>query len=257
MVLAADAGADLGAAGFLAVAAPTPFLIVPMTVLFAGAPAAVFLTTVPVLPSLESLTRLPVRVPGRDGALAAVVVLARRVRVGGAVPVAGAGADAFELAVDAFKGREGAVRLVFFAFSTILDRADRALLCCLTGDDVGRAIWEDFDGEEGGRSRASDRVLDEVGDRTCDELNGAGAARCFFLGLRICSFSLSPPAIVSLQYYVSKAKCYDFICKQTSIAWQGGLAVPACAGPPVVESPSREQVAGAKRPQDVSVARRL
>lgn len=135
-----DAGADLGAAGFLAVAAPTPFLIVPMTVLFGGAAAVVFLTTVPVLPSLESLTRLPVRVPGRDGALDAVVVLARRVRVGGTVPVAGAGADAFELAVEAVNARGGAPRPVFFAFSTMLVRAERALVCCFTGDGMGRAI---------------------------------------------------------------------------------------------------------------------
>lgn len=136
---AVDAGANFGAAGFLVVAAPTPFLIAPMTVRFVvvGAAAAVFLTTVPVLPSLESLTRLPVRVAGRDGALAAVVVLARLVRV-----VAGAdaftGADAFELFVEDANARWAAGRLVFFAFSTMLDSAERALLCCLTGDDGGR-----------------------------------------------------------------------------------------------------------------------
>lgn len=140
MVPTVDAGADLGAAGFLFVAAPTPFLIVPMTVLFVEVDVVVFLTTVPVLSSLESLTRLPVRVPGRDGALTAVVVLARRVLVGGAVPVAGAGADALELAVEAFRGRDGAVRPVFFAFSTMFARADRVPVCCLAGDEVGRAI---------------------------------------------------------------------------------------------------------------------
>ncbi|KAL0936612.1 uncharacterized protein CTRU02_208827 [Colletotrichum truncatum] len=163
---AVDAGADLGAAGFLVVEAPTPFLIVPMTVLFvvaAGAAADVFLTTVPVLPSLESLTRLPVRVAGREGGLLAVVVLARLVLVGtGAEEFTGA--EAFELAVEDANPRVGAPRPVFFAISTMLVNAERALLCCFAGDETGRPIW-DLDGDDRGRSRMRDRVLDEVGDR--------------------------------------------------------------------------------------------
>lgn len=143
VVPAADAGAGFGAAGFLDVAAPTPFLIVPMTVLLVvkeATAAVVFLTTVPVLPSLESLTRLPVRVPGRDGAFVAVVVLARLVLVvDGAEEVTGA--DAFELFVEEASARDGAaVRPDFLAFSTMEERAERALWCCFAGEDTGRPI---------------------------------------------------------------------------------------------------------------------
>jgi len=73
-VLVVGAGAAALVAVFLAPAAATPFLMVPITVVFfVGAAAlvvAVFLTTVVALPSLVSLlllTRRAVRVAGRGG----------------------------------------------------------------------------------------------------------------------------------------------------------------------------------------------
>jgi hypothetical protein len=66
-VLAA-AGAAFAAGAFFVAVPVTPFLIVPMTVLLAGAGGAAptvvvrFLTTVPVLPSLDSLMALTLRV---------------------------------------------------------------------------------------------------------------------------------------------------------------------------------------------------
>lgn len=167
-----------------------PFLLVAAVVVFE---AAVFLTTVLVLPSLASLvalTRRPSRVAGLDGgALGAAGAAPRRVLVaGGGIPAE------LELVFDVVvtflvPARED------FAFSTMLESmfvamAERLAPAPLRGDP-GRAIW-DFAGDAG-RILLS-RELDDVGDKTCAGRTGALSGcwpRVFFLGCSIFSISFS------------------------------------------------------------------
>lgn len=140
VALDAAAAAVAVAAAFFAVLAATPFLMVPMTVRFApvaavALAAAGFLTTVAVLPSLDSLTRRPVRVAGRTwgGLLAAGA--ARLVRdAAGAGAEAAAGAAEAELVVEEVVVlRVGAERAAF-ALSTMFVRADRAVVGAFVGE---------------------------------------------------------------------------------------------------------------------------
>lgn len=138
---AVEAGADLGAAaGFFAVAPATPFLIVLIIVLFVdgaetGFGAIVFLITVEVLPSLDSLILRPVRVAGRDrGGLDAAGAAARLVLVFAVAPTA---PDAVEGAV-AFRvgtGRAALERGLATLEGPFVGDGGRAM-CGLTGDTV-------------------------------------------------------------------------------------------------------------------------
>lgn len=188
-----------------------------MTVLLAAGAAAAgaavvrFLTTVPVLPSLDSLMALTLRVardvaPAREAAAAAAAV-------GFLALVDAAAVDpAAELAVDdVVVFLVVAAARVERAFSTMLLNMPLLLVAGLTGE-TGRAINDRAgDGAAGARSRGGrTRLLDDVGDRTWDGLGGglvalAGSARGFFFGLSMCaiSFSLSPPDISSLNGPVS------------------------------------------------------
>lgn len=171
------------------VAPATPFLMVPMTVRLAGAGAAVlvdacdavvaglFLTTVAVLPSLDSLmplTLLPVLdgAAARDAAVAVVAAAAFLVLV---VPP-----PAAELAVDEVVVFRVAAARVDRAFSTMLLR--RLLWDGFFMGDAGRAI-KDFAGDAGRggccsvvddpggtRLRGTMRVFDDVGESTWDGL---------------------------------------------------------------------------------------
>lgn len=168
-VLAA-VGAAFAAGAFLVAVPVTPFLMVPITVLFAvvaGAAAAVvvlFLTTVPVLPSLDSLMALTLRA-ARDvapaleaGAAAAAAFL---VLVVAADPLA-------ELAVeDVVVFLVVAAARVERAFSTILLNIPLLEGACLVGD-TGRAM-NDLPGEGAAAARSRGgrtRLLEEAGDRT-------------------------------------------------------------------------------------------
>lgn len=201
VVAACDLAAVVAGAFFVAVVpAPTPFLIVLITVLFAAgafdtvpamAVAGRFLTTVDVLPSLDSLMALTlraVRVAGRVGggaaaplfALVAVVVVVVELDV-----------------VDVVVLRPVAAARVDFAFSTML--LSMFVAAAILVGDAGRAM-PDLVGE-GGRSRGARRELDEAGESTWPGLRlmsaVAGPARAFFLGnsIEFISFSLSPPDI--------------------------------------------------------------
>ena len=166
--MAVEAWAVAFAAGAFFVVAPvTPFRMVLMTVLFvagadvvdlvaAAARPVGFLTTVDVLPSLDSLMPLT---------LLAVRVVAVRVVVDGAAAapllarVAAVVLPAAELAVDdVVVFRVVAAARVDRAFSTMLLIMFVALFC-LVGD-TGRAII-DLAGEGGARSRGSTRVLED------------------------------------------------------------------------------------------------
>ncbi len=158
--------------------------------------AVVFLTTVAVLPSLDSLVTLTFRLPRVvvvDGGGAAALRV-RPVAVVAVVP-------ALELAVEeAVAFLAVVVGRVALALSTILERIfEEALVGGAFIGDAGRLII-DFVGEAG-RSLGRMRVFDDVGDRTCDAEMGAfgwmGAPRSLFLGLSIASpwFSLSAPEI--------------------------------------------------------------
>jgi hypothetical protein len=174
------------AAGFLAAGAARVVLEI----------IVVFLTTVAVLASLDSLVALIFRLPrvaATDGGGAAALR---------ALPVAvDAVAPALELAVEevvAFLIAAG--RVALDAFSTMLDKRFEELFIAgaFTGD-AGRLII-DFIGEAG-RSLGTMRVFEDVGDRTCDTVTGAfiwvTPARNLFLGLSRSSprFSLSAPDI--------------------------------------------------------------
>jgi hypothetical protein len=198
--LAAEAGAFL-----VVVPAPTPFLIVLMTVRFAaGALDAVdmavpgrFLTTVDVLPSLDSLMTLtlrPVRVAGlagggADWAAAPFFALVDAVDVDPLEELA---------AVEVVALRFVAAVRVDRAFSTML--LSRFVALAILVGDTGRAM-PDLAGEGGARSpRGTMRELDDAGDRTWPcvrAISVAGPALAFFLGRSIVSisFSLSPPDI--------------------------------------------------------------
>jgi hypothetical protein len=144
--------------------------MVPITVLFAvvaGAAAAVvvlFLTTVPVLPSLDSLMALTLRAvrdvaPALEvgaGAAAAFLVL-----VAAADPLA-------ELAVDdVVVFLVVAAARVERAFSTILLNMPLLAVAGLVGD-TGRAM-KDLPGEGAAAARSRGgrtRLLEEAGDRT-------------------------------------------------------------------------------------------
>lgn len=201
MGAAATPFVDVAGAFLVAVAAPTPFLMVLMTVLLAGgalvadmAVAGRFLTTVDVLPSLDSLMALTLRA----------------VRVAGRVTGGGAAAPRFALGavvdvdpldeltvVDVVALRFVAAARVDRAFSTML--LNRVVAFAIFVGDTGRAM-PDFAGDAG-RSRGAIRELDEAGDRTCAGFRAmsvvAGPARAFFLGISMLSisFSLSPPEI--------------------------------------------------------------
>lgn len=207
MPAAGVACAFVAAAVFLAVAAlvaPTPFLMALITVrfaggAFAGAPMAVagrFLTTVDVLPSLDSLMALTlraVRVAGRvaeEGGWAAAPLLPLV-----AVPVVDVDPLVELAVVDVVVLRLVAAARVDRAFSTML-LSRLVALASLVGD-TGRAM-PDFAGDMG-RSRGLRRELDEVGERTWPGLRvisvAAGPGRVFFLGMSMVvamSFSLSP-----------------------------------------------------------------
>lgn len=213
VAVAVDVGAAAVLAGALRVVAPaTPFLMVPMTVRLGAAAAAalagaavaptLFLTTVEVLPSLDSLTPLTLRAvregaAARAAAAAVVAVAPRRVL----------GAAEAELAVeDAVALRVAAAALVDRAFSTML--LIRVPPDGFFTGDGGRDTWG-FAGDAGAVDavvtmpllRGAILVLEDVGDRTCDGLcmtSGAGDARMRFLGLLMSMFSLLPPAISSL-----------------------------------------------------------
>jgi hypothetical protein len=224
-VLAAAAGAAFAAGAFLVAVPVTPFRIVPITVLFAalaggGAALAVvtvvvrFLTTVPVLPSLDSLMALTLRVvldvaPALGGAGAAAVAAPLLVLVAAAALVV----PLEELAVeDIVVFRAVAAARVERAFSTMLLNMPLLTVAGLVGE-TGRAM-SDLPGEAttAARSRGCGRMrlLDDVGDRTWEGLGGglaAGPARAFFLGFSICvtSFSLSPPERTSLVEWLANA----------------------------------------------------
>lgn len=191
---AVDAGAGFGgAAGFLAVAPATPFLIVLIIVLFAGGAGAgfdatVFLTTVAVLPSLDSLILRPVRVAGRErGGLPAVGAAARLALVFAVVPTA---LEAVEDVVVFLTGA-GRAALATVGLATLggafMGDAGRAM-CDLTGEAV--------------LSRGRFRAFVDVGDRTCAASVTADVGmyppRYFFFGLSTPWFSLSPSASSSL-----------------------------------------------------------
>lgn len=204
------------AGAFLVVPATTPFLIVPITVRLAGAGAGAaalcvamavagrFLTTVEVLPSLDSLVALTLRavrvagLEGWGGAAAVAPLLVRVVVVVAPPPLA-------ELAVvDVVVLRAVAAARVERAFSTML--LSRLVPPILVGD-TGRAMPDRPPGVGGGGWARSPprwiRELDDVGDSTCPGLRTssvAGPARVFFFGfsmLRSKSFSLSPPPDIS------------------------------------------------------------
>lgn len=155
----------------------------------------VFLTTVAVLASLDSLVTLTFRLP-RVTAVDGGGIAALRVRPVAVVVVA----PALELAVeDVVVFLVAAAGRVALALSTILDRIFEGLVVeALTGD-AGRLII-DFVGEAG-RSLGITRVFEDVGDRICDAAIGTfgwmTAPRNLFLGLSIGSpwFSLSAPEI--------------------------------------------------------------
>ena len=170
--------------------------IVPMTVRLAGGgglvalarDAVLFLTTVAVLASLDSLVPLTFRLPrveavvaaaGNGGFLARVDVLA-------AAPVV-VGTAAF---LDAAAARDP------FAFSTMLDRMlDDGLDAMLFVGEGGRPTM-DLTGEvRRSAARGATRALVDVGDRTWleDASTATTPARDFFLGIPIGSaeFSLS------------------------------------------------------------------
>ncbi len=181
----------LAAAVFFVPALVTLFLSVFITVRFAaGAGAAgcaaalvvlvaalapVFLTTVAVLPSLDSLIPLILRVVRVAGALVmtAGAAAAFLVFIAGARPAA-------ELAVEDVVALRVTAARVDRAFSTML--LSRFVDAGLAGD-AGRAI-SDLVGETG-RSRALSLELDDVGESTLD---GSGPAspgrrpRNLFLG---------------------------------------------------------------------------
>lgn len=138
VALDAAAAAVAVAAAFFAVLAATPFLMVPMTVRFApvaavALAAAGFLTTVAVLPSLDSLTRRPVRVAGRTwgGLLAAGA--ARLVRDAAGAGAAAGAAEAELVVEEVVVLRVGAGRAAF-ALSTMFVRADRAVVGAFVGE---------------------------------------------------------------------------------------------------------------------------
>jgi hypothetical protein len=154
-----------------------------------------FLTTVDVLPSLDSLMTLtlrPVRVAGLAGGGAAAPFFVPLVAVDVAL--------LDELAVvELVALRFVAAARVDFAFSTMLLR--RLVALEILVGDTGRAI-PDFMGEEAAavRSRGAMRELDEAGERTWPwerMASVAGPARGFFLRTsRVSiSFSLSMPEI--------------------------------------------------------------
>jgi hypothetical protein len=143
--------------------------MVPITVLFAtgaggsdlAAVVVRFLTTVPVLPSLDSLTALILRVdrdvaPAREVAAAVVAVAAFLVLVG----FAGAAADELVVETDDMVVvlRDEAACVVERAFST------RLLITLGFTGDTGRAI-KDLVGDMRSLGRIM-RLLEDVGDRT-------------------------------------------------------------------------------------------
>lgn len=153
--------------------------------------AVVFLTTVEVLASLDSLAKLIFRLP-RVAVVEGGGAAALRVRPVAVVAVVPALELAVEEAVAFLAVIAGRVAL---AFSTMLERIfEEALFAWAFIGDAGRLII-DFVGEAG-RSLGKTRVLEDVGDRICDAENGAfglaTAPRGLFLGLSTASpwFSL-------------------------------------------------------------------
>jgi hypothetical protein len=168
--------------------------IVLITVLFAAgavfvaleAVVVVFLITVAVLASLDSLAALTFRLP-RVVAVEGGGAAALRVRLAAVVAVVPVLELAVEEAVVFLVAAAGRVAL---ALSTILERMfEEGLVVGPFTGDAGRLII-DFIGEIG-RSLGRTRVFEEVGDRTCDGATGAfawaGRARNLFLGLSIAS----------------------------------------------------------------------
>lgn len=213
----AVAGAGFAAGVFFVAVPVTPFLIVPITVLFAvvagGAAAAfvvLFLTTVPVLPSLDSLMALTLRAV-RDVAPAleagAVAAAAFLVLVAAEDPLA-------EVAVeDVVVFLVVAAARVERAFSTMLLNMPLFEGAGLAGD-TGRAM-NDLPGEAAAAARSRGgrtRLLEEVGDRICAGLGKglvaalAGLARPVFFLMSMCaiSFSLSPPDMSSLDPFAGR-----------------------------------------------------
>jgi hypothetical protein len=180
------------AAAFLVVPPVTPFLMVPMTVLFAaGAEVSfvtVFFTTVEVLPSLESLILRAVRVAGRGtGGLDGAAAL--RVRVFAVVPTA-------------LEAVEDVVVFLVGAGRVEPGMPTRTALGGAFIGDAGRAML-DLAGECGALSRGTYLAFVEVGDRiwaVSGTIDAGPWPRCFFFGLSMSPtwFSLSTPPISSL-----------------------------------------------------------
>jgi hypothetical protein len=158
------AAADFVAVVFFVDSPVTPFRIVPITVRFVVVdlvPVA-FLTTVAVLPSLDSLIPLILRRVLELAAFVAVPATARRVRV--AVVVV---PEELELVVDEVVVFLVAAARVDLAFSTMLVRrfeaAPARVGAAFFVGDAGFAM-SDFVGDAG-RSRGAARAFEDVGDR--------------------------------------------------------------------------------------------
>jgi hypothetical protein len=207
--------------------------------------AVVFLTTVAVLASLDSLVTLTFRLP-RVTAVDGGGIAALRVRPVAVVAVV-AVAPALELAVeDAVVFLVVAAGRVALALSTILDKIFEDLVVGAFTGDAGRLII-DLIGEAG-RSLGTTRVFEDVGDRICDAVIGAlgwmTAPRSLFLGLSIGSpwFSLSAPEISLLNTVSLDAQrsCYEphlnLFCPRAGLAVGTGFRgiglgdVPSFAG---------------------------
>lgn len=221
-VAVVEAGAAAFAVVFLVAVPATAFLaaaVVPfLAVEVAALPAAVRLTTVPVLASLVSLLALirrAVLVAGRDGG-ARVGAAMRFVFVAVDVPLE------LELVLEA--AVTFLATRVALAFSTMLESirvavAERDGPEFFSGE-AGRAIC-DLTGDAG-RDRFASREFEEVGDKTVGRtcaLSVARAARIRFFAFSIFSksFSLSPE-IASLQRYISVLSTKVFRLTHTSCA---------------------------------------
>jgi hypothetical protein len=212
-VVEADGAAALVAGGFLAVPDVTAFLTVLIIVRLAavgcgaggfgcapgGAVMGRFLTTVEVLPSLDSLMPLTlraIRVAGLDGGFAAAVTVAPLFLPSEVVPVVVAALVAGPLGA-----AEVIVLRAVAVVGRVVDRVPSTILLsmfvattALPGVTTGRAM-PDLPGVA--TLRGAIRELEVVGDNTCAGLRAIsvpGLARTFFWGVCI-SFSLSPPEI--------------------------------------------------------------
>lgn len=178
--MAVEAGVfvDFAAAAFFVVPAPaTPLLIVPITVRFVAGAGAVsfvaawaalpvpFLTTVDVLPSLDSLMPLTLRAVLDAAALVVAPVAAF-------LPLADPPVELAAVEVDTVCFRPVAAVRVDRAFSArLLKRLDE--LCCFVGEDGPATVFRpgrDMKDLPPGVVRGRVRMLDDAGDSTLDAL---------------------------------------------------------------------------------------